>query len=35
LIITVCGVNADARGRLDEKDVQTVNFSVGHPFRHP
>jgi hypothetical protein len=38
---SVRGINADVRGcpddvhgRLDEKDVRTVNFTVGRPFRH-
>jgi hypothetical protein len=25
----------DVCGRLDEKDVRTINFTVGRPFRYP
>jgi hypothetical protein len=42
MVNTFRGVNAtarrrpdDVRRRPDEKDVQTVNFTVGRPFRHP
>jgi hypothetical protein len=25
----------DTHGRPDERDLQTINFTVGRPFRHP
>jgi hypothetical protein len=31
----VLGRPDDVRGCLDEKDIRTVNFTIGCPFIHP
>jgi hypothetical protein len=35
MVKIVSWINVDACGRLDEMDVRTGNFTVGHPFRYP